>query len=193
MLDSFAMDDIATDQDSNGKTTPPQSAPASELPSPITPGIRRYFAAENTPRTSTAPIAAMFTPGTSNATVPSPSITAGPTTPAGAMLPPAKPTPKSKKNKLPPSQAKRKRVTEKPFAPSASSEPRLKRAAKSDAEKRNQVLFEFHRMNPREQSQALGDETKSPFWNCGDCGKISCKRCAERKRRNEIASGSRMS
>ena len=196
MLDSFLQNDMDTDHDTARETTALRTDSASRMPTPITPGIRKA-AAVGDKTAGPAPPTNEILDLTDVVSTPSPNPTspaAGPSTASKTMPPPPtiitpKKTPQKKKS-LPPSQAKRKRATDKTLPPSTSAEPRPKRMAASDGEKRIKVFYEFERMGAREQSQALGDENKSPFWNCGNCG--TCVRCLERKRRLGFFTGGRM-
>jgi hypothetical protein len=90
------------------------------------------------------------------------------------------PTSKSKRRRTAENDAPGERPIENYFIPTRSSEPRPKRSAKTSAEKRNRIYYDFSRMSARAQSQVFSDESGNPFHNCYDCKKATCQKCSHK-------------
>ena len=187
----YVLDLLADEHDIPSDTAVPISediSATSRLPTPVSPSIRRRAGAKATkragPSTERQP-AVLEIPASGSVYEPTQSNippTAGPS----KMRPPPKKTPSSKtKRKLSMDSSYSDRASaksvKKPFKPTTTAEPRPPRSAKSSAEKKNSVIYAYNAMPPRAQSQVLGGEEGNPFWNCGDCNKPTCSRCAARK------------
>jgi hypothetical protein len=152
-----------------------ETVSASRMPTPVTPGQQRRALQINLP--STGVEMRGLTKNTSD-TASLVDIPAQPRTlkPLKTSMK-APPTPTSK------STGKRKRA-EKDWEPTMSSN-RLSRRAKTSAIKRNTGYYDFAHMSSREQSLALADESRNPFFNCGGCRMSTCQHCKQRKEQAE--------
>ena len=204
MLDVMDGMDIEEDADagpSPQSNTSPRGAPASAVPTSTSPSGTRNkgpIARSSMAKGRATEVAAQTRDRSSSSELPDvETLLARPSkSPNTPMRPPPRPTaqtprtPKTPKTPKTPatgsgsgstSKGKRKRTTnqEKDFIPSISAGPRAKRLAASSAEKKNKALYEWISLSAREQSQAVHDEVRSPFWNCGGCRRKECLTCRE--------------
>jgi hypothetical protein len=172
--------DKETDVTSQRDITRTGTASASRMPTPITPGNQQRRMFIPPPSAEAEMLDLTGEPSSITTSTRSPSQPRSPTfvrTSMGAPPPPV-------------SKGKRKRA-EKEWGPTQSAN-RLDRRAKTSAGKRNKELFEFANRSARQQSQALREESATPYVQCGDCRKPTCTRCEERRAQAEWSTAMRI-